>query len=155
MSDDIPLELQLVALQALSKQVSDRFAAVKAELAPDMVMGDRLAARLPDKTRVGAVTFTEGSVTAQVVDERAFADWVADNYPDEVVPQVRGSFRAAVLAASKSAGEPMAPDGTAEVPGVRLGRSDGHLTVTVDKANLPALVAAVRSSQLLALDGEQ
>lgn len=152
MSDVRGLAVQAVALRALADQVQTRAATVRGELQAALDVGDRKTATLEDGTPVGSITYAKGRVTARVSDERAFTEWVLENYPDEVVPLVRSSFRDAVLKATAAAGCPMTPDGNLDVPGVELGASAPYLTVKPDPKALPALVDAIRANQLLALD---
>jgi hypothetical protein len=146
------LAVRAVALKLLGDRVSAASARVKADLAAELTVGDRKTAALTDGTAVGSVTYAKGRVTARVVNPNALADWVADNFPDEVQPQVRPAFLTAILDASKRAGQPMTPDGTLDVPGVVVGASEPYLTVRPDPAATDALVEAVRANGLLALE---
>lgn len=52
---------------------------------------------LPDGTRVGTIGLTEDIRRAVVTDEKAFTDWVAQHYPEEVkrsfVSEIRPAFQ--------------------------------------------------------------
>jgi hypothetical protein len=51
--------------------------------------------RIPD---LGTVSLSVSKESVYVADERQFADWVADRYPDEVVPKVRPAWQKQYLA---------------------------------------------------------
>lgn len=153
MSDVRGLAVQAMALRVLADKVRERSDAVKAELAAGLDVGDRKTATLDDGTIVGSVSYARGRISARVTDPSALADWVADTYPDEVVPQVRPAFLAAILDASKRAGQPMTPDGNLDVPGVVVGHADPYLSVRPDPDAVPALLEATRASLALAITG--
>jgi hypothetical protein len=152
MGDVRTLAVQAVAMKVLADQVKARDIGVRRELQAALDVGDRKTATLDDGTKVGAITYANGRVTARVNDEQAFTEWVLANYPDEVVPLVRSSFRDAILKATTGAGQPMTPDGNLDVPGVVLGASAPYLTVKPNPDAIPALVDAIRANQLLSLD---
>ncbi|MER7009946.1 hypothetical protein ABT324_00760 [Saccharopolyspora sp. NPDC000359] len=77
---------------------------------------------LPDGTEIAAVTVPRSATKVVITDERALADWVAERYPTEVetVPVVRPAFLEQLKNFSKAAGEPCAPDGTLDIPGMEV-----------------------------------
>ena len=142
MNDAGGLAVQLIALRVLEVRVKARIGEVKAELQTSMGVGDRVKARMVDGKAVGSVTYTEGRETVRVVDARALADFVADNWPDEVIPQVRPSFLKAV--------QDMFLHGDA-IPGLDLVTGEPYLSARPDPDAVGALVDAIRANQELAL----
>jgi hypothetical protein len=150
-TDQRALAVQLIALRVLAERVRERADRVKAELAAVLDVGDRKTARLANGVDVGSITYTNGRTTVRVVNERALADWVADRYPDEVVPQVRASTLQAIKDATVRAGLPMMPDGTADVPGLQIVDGEPYLSARPKADALPVLVDAIRANQILVL----
>lgn len=156
MTDLRGLAVQAVALRLLADKVAERANRIRRELADALDVGDRKTAALDDGQAVGQIVYAKASWSAKVTDERALTAWVSANYPSEVelVPTIRPAFKAAILAASKQACVPMAPDGTLDVPGVVVTKGDPYITITPDKAAEPALIEALRANQALALEGQ-
>ncbi|PKW15959.1 hypothetical protein [Saccharopolyspora spinosa] len=88
----------------------------------EMASRGTLHPTLPDGTEIAAVTVPRSATKVVVTDERALAAWVAERYPTEVetVPVVRPAFLERLKDVSKAAGEPCAPDGTLDVPGLEV-----------------------------------
>lgn len=113
-----------VILDELAERVDRALTEARTEVRDAMDAGDRLNITSSAGVVLGSVTMANGRVTARVVDVRAFTAWVQQHCPDEVQTTVREAFRLAVLQASRKAGEPCAPDGTLDVPGVVVAIGD-------------------------------
>lgn len=156
LSDAKTLAVQAVALRVLADRVKEAAERTKQQLAAVLDVGDRKTAVLDDGTKVGAISYATGARRVTVVDERAFTEWVLANYPDEIIPHVRTSFRDALFSRIRDTGEPV-DTGTGEViPGVETGRGVPYLAVKPNPDTVAALVDAIRQGQLLALEaGDQ
>lgn len=154
MSDTKLLSVRAVALRVLADRVKEAAERNKRALAQAMDVGDRKTAVLDDGTNVGAISYANGSRQVRVVDEHAFTEWVLANYPDEIVPQVRASFRDSLFGRVRDAGAPVDPATGEVIPGVEAGRGDPYITVKPNPDHVSALVDAIRQGQTLALDGE-
>lgn len=77
---------------------------------------------LPDGTEIATVNVPSASTRVTVTDPDALARWVAEHYPTEVEhkPVVRPAFLERLKDTSKLAGEPCAPDGTLDIPGLEV-----------------------------------
>lgn len=95
--------LQLVLIAWLSARLTELDRSTRDGV--DWPAKTRAVAALPDGTTVGTVTMTHGAASAKVVDEQAFTAWVQDNYPTEIVEQVRPAFKRSVLDRVKRDGE--------------------------------------------------
>lgn len=117
----------------------------RSELLTEMATGDRLAAQY-DGHVFGAASKVSGRLSPSVSDPDAFAAFVAEHYPTEVVTKVvvRPAFQSAVLEASRKAGEPCTPDGRLDVPGVTVTQGDPYLVVkpTSDAGQVVARMVA-------------
>jgi hypothetical protein len=97
---------------------------------------EKIAASLPDGTKIATISLTRGSAEAKVVDEAAFKVWVLENYATEIerrfVTEVRGSFLNKLLGAMTAANSAQWVDPETgvihDVPGVAIkpARSRGH-----------------------------
>ncbi len=150
MTDARALAVHVVALRVLADRVKDRTAEVKAELQAQLDVGDRKNAQLPNGTSIGTITYTRGRGGARVADEKAFTEWVAANYPDEMVTSVRSSFRDAVLSNAKNDGAAVTANGEV-IPGVELYHSDPYLSAKPATGAGVAILAAVQLDQVLAI----
>lgn len=114
----------------------------------------QVAAELPDGTKIATISLTKGSAEAQVIDETAFKAWVMQHYDSEIerrfVVEVRGAFRAKLLAQMTAANSPEWADPETgvihAVPGVaiRPARARGH-SVRPTKNGPADVMAAWRS----------
>lgn len=106
---------------------------------------------IPDTvgTKVGALSLTETTDTVQILDERAFTDWVADAYPTEVytVTRVRESWLKGFLAALQTDFDPKTGE---KVPGVRLtkGGQPKGIALRLTKGAREAIVEAWQGGRL-------
>ena len=145
--------LRTAVLQVLMARVRDADRIARHEAQAAMATGDRLNPSIGD-TRLAAVTKTKPRVTASVTDPVRFAAWCAEHHPTEVqtTTVVRDGWVNAVLGASRTAGEPCAPDGTLDVPGIRVSVGDPGLTVRLTDEAQDAVERLWRAGQI-SLDG--
>lgn len=90
------LKLATVSLIAdEAKKMKDK---LRAELQEEMdsLGADRVKAELGDEV-VAYVTTSKPKFKWEVINERKFVDWVAENHPTEIVESVRESFRDVIL----------------------------------------------------------
>lgn len=157
---DHQLALRVAALGALRDKVRAAEAVAREALWAEMRAGDRQTAHYAGRL-LGAVTAAKGRLTPSVSDVHAFTAWVEEMHPTEVLhnPTVRESFKAAVLAATKRAGEPCAPDGTLDVPGISITEGDPFLQLRLTDEAEEIVAAMVRdgaispSGDLLEIEG--
>lgn len=123
--------LKAAVLSTLQAKVKDADKVARAEVLDQLDAGDRLTANYKGHV-IASVRVDHGKVTPSVTDAEKFAAWCAEKYPTEVEmkPVVRGAFIAAVLQASKEAGQPCMPDGTPDVPGITVREGDPFVVVT-------------------------
>lgn len=151
--DPTTAALRVAVLRVLTDKVKAATDTSRKQAVDAMNTGDRLNPTAGD-TRLAAVTKTQGRTTATVTDPDAFAAWCAEHYPTEVEhkPVVRPAWAKAVLDASKAAGQPCAPDGTLDVPGVSVSTGEPGLTVRLTP-EADAAVEALWRSGAISLDG--
>lgn len=152
MTDREGLLVRAAALTFLTDRLAKAQASVRAELMQIMKPGERAIAALSSGEEVGTVTIGKPALSASVVDEDAFIRWVEENRPDEIVGMVRSSYRTAVLAMCKAAGEPVTVDGEV-VPGVRVAHGSPSYRPAYNKDNLPLFLDAIRANELLTIEG--
>jgi hypothetical protein len=142
-----------MAAQLVSKLVAEDAATFKTGLLA--LMADSGAERVrvtdDDGTDLGAVSITAGRVQAKVTDPKAFAAWVAERYPSELVHLVREAFTRKVLDAAVGAGEPVDMATGEVVPGVEVSVGEPYLTVRPTTAAKDRMRETLRTSGLLQL----
>lgn len=125
--------LQAAVMKALGTIVKDVDDRVRRDVMTVLDPGDRKSAVLPDGTKVGTVSVTEGRQGWRVVDDRAFLEWVREHRPHAIVEQVRDSDKRAILDGIRKTGE--VPDGvepTQGAPYVTVRQSDDQAAAVVD-----------------------
>jgi len=158
------LALQEAALKNLADLIAGQLKETRAAMqeAMDTTGASRVAATLPDGTKVGTISATEPKPTAVVVDEEKFRAWARerseDNVTSRVVTEVRPAYQAAILADCTAAGIPRWVDRETgelfEVSGVeiRATRARGHSVRLADGAG-ELIVEAWRAGALAHLAG--
>ena len=90
--------LRLAAVSLIADEAKKMKDKLRAELQEEMdsLGADRVKAELGDEV-VAYVTTSKPKFKWEVINERKFVDWVADNHPTEIVESVRESFRDVIL----------------------------------------------------------
>lgn len=105
---------------------------------------DRVRVSDDDGTALGTVSLSQGRMSAHVIDDASFVEWVAREHPEAMVTMVDPGWRDRLLVACRAAGEPVDPDTGEVVPGVEVTRSASHLVAR------PTDAARERMSRLMA-----
>ncbi|MFE5037109.1 hypothetical protein [Streptomyces sp. NPDC056683] len=125
------LALEEAVLNVLEKKVSDALKAqrTKVQKALEEADTERQAVRLPSGEKVAAISLVDPDAKADVDDEDAFVEWVAQHHPSEIVTrtvivtEVTPAFRKTLLDAmnQRKAAEVVTEAGEiVEVPGIKL-----------------------------------
>lgn len=173
------LRLRVAALTALQARVKATLDGCRDELHEQMTNGEShtVWSPLDGDDQVATVNRSKPKPRAEVVDRDAFDRWMAEHYPGEVTttrtataegvdlladmdPGLVEITRAAteqavnaVLKASEKAREPVHPDGTTDVPGVRVTTGTaGRLSVRLDP-DAERLVSELIAAGRLDADG--
>ncbi|QVJ00398.1 hypothetical protein KGD82_16695 [Nocardiopsis eucommiae] len=153
------LRLALILAKVVGKQIKQADDLHRRELVEDeegtdpddaMTLGERRAVHVrgADGSRVlvGHVRVDSAPVTARVVDEEAFTEWVSTVAPDEVVVsvRVRDSFTNSVLTQLKRDGKAVDPSTgeLVDVPGTELELGDPKVVAYPEKNALEVLSEA-------------
>ena len=90
--------LKLAAVSLIADEAKKMKDKLRAELQEEMdsLGADRVKAELGDEV-VAYVTTSKPKFKWEIINERKFVDWVADNHPTEIVESVRESFRDVIL----------------------------------------------------------
>ncbi|MEE2040104.1 hypothetical protein Q8791_23075 [Nocardiopsis sp. CT-R113] len=164
------LRLFLILAKVVGKEIKKADDLHRAELLEDEAAADPDDAMAPGERRAVHVRGADGSrvvvghvradaapVTARVVDEEAFTEWVSEVAPDEVVVrvQVRESFTAAVLKQLRHQGKAVDPSTgeLVDVPGTELELGDPVIVATPVKGAAEVLEDAHRRGVLPQLAG--
>jgi hypothetical protein len=150
------LAVRLLLLKSLEGAVAESISRTKELLTGRMSVGDMKRPRIGDGP-AGSVTYTSGSLSASVTDVAAFTAWVEQFYTTELelVVSVRPAFTTAVLEASKTAGQPMAPDGELDVPGITVRRGAPYVMARPDKARAAELWLEARANPLRLITAQE
>lgn len=152
------LALREAVLKTLSDTLRGQLDAVKEEMqtALKSTGASQAAAVLPDGTKVGTLSLSVPRPVARVVDEAAFAAWVAEHAPAETETVVRPAYRKILLARMTSAGAAEVADlDTGEVvpvPGVDVRAGEPTYTARIAKDAAERIDAARRAGDLAHLD---
>ena len=92
------LSLELAAISMIADAAKKRKDELRAQLQGhmDTIGADRVKAELDGET-IAYVTTSKPKFKWEVLSERKFVDWVADNHPTEIVESIRESFREVIL----------------------------------------------------------
>jgi hypothetical protein len=101
---------------------------------------------------IGRATWVEGKETLAVFDAAAFQEYVAENWPDELVTTVNPAFQRALLAGLKVVGDTVIDKAGEPVPGVALRESASYVSVK-KSAEARATVEALLNGGHLRLEG--
>lgn len=136
--------------QTIEQRAKELKDAAKSELAQGLESGDSVAGKWDGRT-IAKATMTKGRSKLAVTDERAFVDWVAGQYPTEIVSHVNPAFVKQLEIHAKGLGA--AVDVVGEpIPGVELLEGDAYVSVRRDP-EAPFIVAQLLSAGRISLDG--
>ena len=92
------ISLKLAAVSLIADEAKKAKDKLRAELQAEMdsIGADRVKAELGDEV-VAYVTTSKPKFKWEIISERKFVDWVADNHPSEIVESIRESFRDVIL----------------------------------------------------------
>ena len=150
MTDLNNLAIRAAVLKILSDRVNTELKEVKEEI-QDILGPEGRKNPTFDGVKLASV-FVSKHGRFSVNNKKLFTDWVAENYPTEVheVLEVRPAFLRMIKEASETAGVPIMPDGTMDIPGVEIG--EPYTTVRKDP-NADAAVESFWNAGRLGLDG--
>lgn len=119
-----------MAAKLISEAVASEHKPVKSGLLAQMLDAgvERIRVTDDDGMNLGSLTVVCGQAKARVVDERAFAAWVASRYPGELVQRVQPAFTQKLLDAATEVGEPVDTTTGEVVPGVELAAGEPYLS---------------------------
>lgn len=110
------------------------------------VHAERVGAYLPDGTKLGAVSRSEGRKSAKVRDEAAALAWCVQNYPDEVrvVRVINPVFLKTLLDVSKTqpvGGPGVDPRTGEELPFIEVSQGSPYVSVTTTEEGVERMTA--------------
>lgn len=123
---------QLVALDAYTKALGPHVAALRSKVLTEMEEADdeRKGAKLPDGTKIGAVSYRKGSVTASVTDPQAALAWCLKEHPEQIMQAIRPAFLAKLLDIAKKDGYGWDPATGQALDWIEVGKGNPGVTVT-------------------------
>lgn len=146
-----------LALRALKELVVAEELRVRAEMAEAFTLPGQREVGTINGQKVGAVALINGTSSWVVDDSSAWLRWVEENHPEEIVPTVRASFTAAMIAKLKK-GDPDESTGEVVSPaGIVPKSSPPSLRVTPTKEAPGILLQAMGDAAVilgLAVSGE-
>lgn len=146
--------LRTAVVNTLLGKVKEADKTARSDILNQLDPGDRLTANYKGQP-IAAVAVARGKVVPSVSDADKLAKWVAEHYPTEVdhKPVVRPAFLSAILSATREAGQPCAPDGTLDVPGISVSQGDPYVVVT-PTSEAQAIVAGMVADGYVLPTGE-
>jgi hypothetical protein len=128
MTAPIPQELtdkqKLVALETYAKFIKAITDGLRIQVTKQMGQDDeeRVGAKMPDGTKIGGITYSEGRRTAKVTDEDAALAWCERVHPSEVqtVKVIRPAYLKMLLDLAKADDAPAGAHGVDPATGEEL-----------------------------------
>lgn len=133
---------QLAVLKVIKDLVSAQYENTRKDTREHIKPGGREPAELPDGTRLGSVTMTEGRVTAKVTDDRALTAWAEKKAPSEITTTVRDGYKTKLLDRAKKDGGAFDPDTGEQIPGITVENGDPYPTFKPAAGAVEAVAAA-------------
>jgi len=133
---------QLVALETYIKFIKSIADGLRVQVTGEMGANDeeRVGAKLPDGTKLGAIGYSQGRRTAKLIDEAAALAWCRRAHPSEVVTVevIRPAYLKMLLDLAKADDAPAGSEGvdpkTGEVlPFIRVEQGQPFVSVTSTK----------------------
>ncbi|WP_026923313.1 hypothetical protein [Glycomyces arizonensis] len=149
------LAQKALAAKLIADELKDIEKAAKAGLMDEFEASgaDRVTVKDVDDVKLGVVSKGAGRVSATVVDEDAFADWVEKTYPDAIVRTVDPDVRLRLLNAAKKAGEPVDVATGEVIPGVEIKTGSAYVSARPTPEARERMHGLLASSGLLELAG--
>ena len=123
--------LRTAVLKTLADDVGDAITGGKKSLLG--VMQDtgieKMAARLPDGTKVASLPVVGGEPAPRVTDPAAFEAWVREHRPDQTEVIVRPSYIESVLSEAKKAGRALDRKSGDVIPGITFEPTTAYVKV--------------------------
>lgn len=144
---------KLAAIETYLKTLTAIAASLRHTVTIEMGLtrAERVGAYLPDGSKIGAVSRSEGRMSAKVVDEAAALAWCLERYPDEVqtVPAVRVVRPAFLKYLTDAAKADEAKDGDLgvdprtgeELPFIKVSQGAPYVSVTTTTAGVQRMEA--------------
>jgi hypothetical protein len=123
--------LRTAVLKTLADDIGDAITTGKGGLLEYMQAEgiEKLAARLPDGTRVASLPVAGGEPSPRITDVAAFEAWVKANHPGETEVIIRDSYKKAVLADAKKAGRAVDRTSGDVIPGITFEATTAYVKV--------------------------
>lgn len=154
---------KLTALETYAAFIKSIADGLRVQVAEEMgqAKAERVAAYMPDGTRIGSVTRCEGRKTAKVIDEAAALAWCKRAHPDEVmtVEIIRPAYLKMLLDLAKAddapAGSPGVDPATGEMLSfIQVEQGLPFVSVTKTKEGIDRM-AALANGFTKALEGRK
>jgi len=145
----------VIAAKLVADEIKARGDEAKAELLYEMTASgaERIRVLDEDGTDLGPVSIGTGRISATVVDEGAFVEWVAANYPEAIVQTVSPDMRLRLLNAAKKAGDPVDVATGEVIPGVDISQCANYVTARPSAEAKERMRDLLNGSRLLELAG--
>lgn len=125
---------RLAALGTYVKVLGQIEKALRARVTADMgaMHVEKVGAYLPDGTKMGSVSYSNGQTSARVTDEAAALKWCLDRYPEEVqtVQMIRPAFLKVLLDTAKVDGAGVDRKTGEVLPFIEVTRGAPYVTIT-------------------------
>lgn len=123
---------QLVALDSYIKALRPQAETLRIRVAEKMAADDaeRLGAKLPDGTKIGAVSYRKGAVSARVDDEAAALAWCLKEHPEQIIQAIQPAYLSLLLDLAKKAGYGYDPATGQALDWIKVGHGTPGITVT-------------------------
>lgn len=141
---------KLVALETYAKFIDSIAKGLRVRVTEQMGQDDeeRVGAKLPDGTKLGAITYSEGRRSAKVTDEAAALAWCERAHPSEVqtVRMIRPAYLKMLLDLAKADDAPAGAKGVdpstgEELPFIEVQQGNPFISVTSTKDGTERMAA--------------
>lgn len=128
---------KLVALETYIKFIKSHADGLRVRVTEEMGRNDdeRVGAKLPDGTKIGTISYSEGRVGAKVEDEAAALAWCLRAHPSEVqtVQIIRPAYMKSLLDTAKAEGVGIDLSTGEILPFIKVEKGQPFITVTSTK----------------------
>lgn len=150
------LSLRLLLLAALEGAVAQSIKRTKELLGGRLTLGDLKRPRIGNVS-AGSVTYANGPASVNVTNEAELTAWVEQNYTTEIelITRIRPAFLEQIIEATRKAGEPCAPGGELDVPGLSVRDGRPRIVARPDRAHASELWLAARADPLRLISAQE